>query len=322
MSGVFDGRNNRLTDSCHERLQQSLKNFAVHAKCRYFAVVLTCSNNMITFPNAKINIGLDILRRRPDGYHDISTVMMPVPWCDVLEVVPASGNCDTLAVTGRKVDCPPEKNLVMRAVKALRDCADFPPVELHLHKVIPDGAGLGGGSADASFALKAVNDLFGLGMALETLASVAATLGADCPFFIYNTPMLCEGTGTEMRPVDVPLPGRLMLVIVKPDVSVPTAAAYASVTPRVPTRSLESLLCDEPFGRWQGLVKNDFERSVFPAFPEVARVKELLMNEGAIYASMSGSGSAVYAFFNHSDTLSDHFRTLFPDYSVFVADVS
>ena len=185
---------------------------------------------MITFPNAKINLGLDILRRREDGYHDIETVMVPVPWHDVLEIVPAKGEETTLTVTGRHVDCPPEKNLVMKAYRALEREVSLPPVDIYLRKIIPDGAGLGGGSADASFTLRALNELFALGYNDEQLARVASTLGADCPFFIYNRPMLCTGTGTDMEPIDVDLQG-LDILIAKPDVSVPTAAAYSHTTP-------------------------------------------------------------------------------------------
>ena len=139
---------------------------------------------MILFPNAKINLGLDILRRRPDGYHDIETVMIPVPWCDVLEIVPAKGSETTLTVSGRRVDCPPEKNLVMKAYRALAETVELPPVDIFLRKIIPDGAGLGGGSADAAFTLRGLNELFALGLSDSRLAEIAAGLGADCPFFI------------------------------------------------------------------------------------------------------------------------------------------
>lgn len=161
---------------------------------------------MIVFPNAKINIGLNILRRRPDGYHDLETVMYPIPWRDVLEIVPGRSGCDTLTCTGRPVNCPPEKNLVMKAVKALRGVAEFPPVDIFLEKIIPDGAGLGGGSADAAFAITAIDSLFSLGLPRRLMAEVAAGIGADCPFFIYNEPALCTGTGTTMTHIPVKFP--------------------------------------------------------------------------------------------------------------------
>lgn len=266
---------------------------------------------MITFPNAKINIGLDILKKRPDGYHDISTVMMPVPWTDVLEIVPGNHESDTLTVTGRKVDCPPQKNLVMKAVKSLRGIADFPPVDMFLHKVIPDGAGLGGGSADAAFALTAVNNLFNLGLEKDELASVASAIGADCPFFIYNRPMACTGTGTRMHEFELSLPAGLTLVIVKPPVSVPTKDAYKAVSPAIPNENLEQLLSSLPVEKWQGCVKNDFEPSVFPSYPVIAEVKRRLLAEGAVYASMSGSGSSVYGFFA-ADIMTECVAAMFP----------
>lgn len=137
---------------------------------------------MISFPNAKINIGLDILRKRPDGYHDICTVMVPVPWCDILEIVPSKGIDTTLTVTGRRVDCPAEKNLVMKAYRALNDITPLPPLDIHLHKIIPDGAGMGGGSSDAAFTLSTINKLLQLDIPDDTLAQIASSIGADCPF--------------------------------------------------------------------------------------------------------------------------------------------
>ena len=151
---------------------------------------------MIAFPNAKINIGLFITARRPDGYHDIATVMMPADWCDILEIVPAKDDVTTLTVTGRSVDCPPEKNLVMRAYRAMEERYNLPPVDIFLRKIIPDGAGLGGGSADAAFTITTLDRLFGLGLSADVMAGIAATIGSDCPFFIYNRPMLATGTGT------------------------------------------------------------------------------------------------------------------------------
>lgn len=258
---------------------------------------------MITFPNAKINLGLDILRRRPDGYHDISTVMVPVPWTDILEVIPAKGPETTLTVSGRPVDCPPEKNLVMKACRALGRKTRLPGLDLYLRKIIPDGAGLGGGSADASFLLTTVRDMLELPLSDSLLADIASTLGADCPFFIHNQPMLCTGTGTEMTPIELPALSGLGILIVKPPVSVPTAQAYSRVTPAVPEMPVEQILT-LPVTRWQGLLKNDFEPSVFAAYPEVARVKEAVLSLGPLYASMSGSGASVYGLFT-SDKLAE-----------------
>lgn len=275
---------------------------------------------MITFPNAKINLGLDILRRRSDGYHDLSTVMVPVPWTDILEVVPAKGPQTTLTVSGRPVNCPTEKNLVMKAWRALAEKTPLPPVDIFLRKIIPDGAGLGGGSADASFLLTAARRLLELPLSDSQLADIAATLGADCPFFIYNRPMLCTGTGTEMTPIDIPALKGLGIVIVKPPVSVPTAQAYSRVTPAEPELTVTEILA-RPITEWQGLLKNDFESSVFAAYPEVARVKEAMLALSPIYASMSGSGAAVYGLFEGdklADVTPDVTGRLFPGCDTFI----
>lgn len=252
---------------------------------------------MIVFPNAKINIGLNILRKRPDGYHDLETVMIPAPWTDILEIVPGAGPEDTLACSGRSVACPPEKNLVMKAVKALRKIVDFPPVDIFLEKIIPDGAGLGGGSADAAFTISAINELFGLGLDKRNLAETASKVGADCPFFIYNEPALCTGTGTTITQFHIKLTHEAHIAIIKPDISVPTAQAYAGVTPCDNRAPLAGVLSETPIEKWQGTVGNDFEASIFPIHPGIAEIKEELLRQGAIYAAMSGSGSAVYGIF-------------------------
>lgn len=268
---------------------------------------------MVVFPNAKINLGLNVLRKRADGYHDIETVMCPVGWRDVLEVVPAKGAVTTLSVSGRAVNCPVEKNLVMRAWRALENVVgELPPVDIYLHKVIPDGAGLGGGSADASFALMAFNDLLSLGLDKRRLASVAAGLGADCPFFIYNSPMLATGTGIELAPIDVRLAG-YTVAIVKPPVSVPTSQAYAGVVPQLPAQSLREWdFCKSP-GLWRESVCNAFEPSVVAAYPEIGEVKTVLESLGAEYCSMSGSGAAVYGIYSGDcDNLAERVRKSLP----------
>jgi len=271
---------------------------------------------MILFPNAKINLGLDIIRKREDGYHDIETVMIPVPWCDILEIVPAKGRETTLSVSGRTVDCPPEKNLVMKAYRALAEKKEMPPVDIHLRKIIPDGAGLGGGSADAAFTLVGLNRLFNLGLSDDDLAETAAGLGADCPFFIHNRPMLCTGTGTEFSPVSLSL-GGLTIAIVKPQVSVPTAEAYRHTSPRIPTMRIADIVRG-PVSSWAGRLKNDFEPSVFRTYPAIVGLKERLRSMGAVYTSMSGSGSAVYALFD-GDILADSLTDAFGDSATFAA---
>jgi len=277
---------------------------------------------MILFPNAKINLGLDILRRRPDGYHDISTLFLPTSWCDILELIPAhEGGSTTLTTSGRPVECPPEKNLVMKAYRALSEKYPVPPVEIRLHKVIPDGAGLGGGSADAAFTLTGLNDLFSLGITKKELAEIASGIGADCSYFIYGGAMEASGTGTTLVPTDFTLPEELKtLAIVKPPVSMPTKEAYAGVTPAIPAVPLAQRL-RLPVREWQKEIVNDFERSVFPQLPDVAAIKEKLIAMGAVYASMSGSGTSVYALFD-GDILADTLREEFTGYDIHVETLS
>ncbi len=266
---------------------------------------------MILFPNAKINLGLNIVRRRPDGYHDIETVMVPTDWCDVLEIVPAApGEATTLSCSGRPVACPPEKNLVMKAFRAMRDvCPAMPEARIFLRKVVPDGAGLGGGSADAAFTIVGLNELFALGLSAERMAEVAAGVGADCPFFIHNRPMLCTGTGTTMRPVD-PGHGTMHLAIAKPSGrSVSTAEAYAGVSPRHAEPSVAEAVA-APVGSWQQLLHNDFEATVGAALPEVGVLKRHFLDAGAVYAAMSGSGSAVFGLFETAKLAEDALRGL------------
>lgn len=262
---------------------------------------------MVVFPNCKINLGLDILCRRSDGFHEIRTAMAGVDWTDVLEIVPAVGDSDTLTVTGRGVNCPPEKNLVMRAIRAVRALRDFGSVDVYLEKIIPDGAGLGGGSSDAAFAVMAVNDLFDLGMNRAEMADIASTVGSDCPFFIYNTPMLASGRGEILEPMaglDAKLSG-YKVVIIKPEgCSVSTAAAYAGVTPRVPDVDIVDVL-DLPIVDWRHELKNDFETSIFAIHPHLADIKANLYEAGAIYAAMSGSGSSIFGIFDSEIDLAD-----------------
>lgn len=260
---------------------------------------------MVVFPNAKINLGLHILRRRPDGYHDIETLMLPVDWTDILEVVPSRESADTLVTTGRSIDCPPEKNLVMKALRLLREVVPVPPVEIHLHKIIPDGAGLGGGSSDAAFILKAVNELFGLGLSEARLAAVAARVGADCPFFIYNRPALCSGVGTEIAPVKSPIPDGTWILVSKPEVSVSTREAYSAVEPTEREAGLMSLLEAVKPAEWPGMVANDFEAYVASTHPAIAAEKESIAAAGAWYASLSGSGAAVYGLFDKCPAVSE-----------------
>jgi 4-diphosphocytidyl-2-C-methyl-D-erythritol kinase len=234
-------------------------------------------------------VGLQILSKRADGYHELDTVFYPVPWCDVLEILPT----DELSFSSTGILIPGKGNLCLDAYHLLKKDFDLAPVHIHLHKVIPIGAGLGGGSSDAAFTLKGLNEMFDLGLSHEQLRAYAVQLGADCPFFIENRPMRARGIGEQLEEVDLDL-SDYHLLLVKPAVHVSTAAAYAGVVPGEPERDLLDML-KESVSSWE--LKNDFEQSVFEQFPQIADIKEKLYEAGAIYAAMSGSGSTVFGLF-------------------------
>ncbi len=249
---------------------------------------------MILFPPAKINLGLRIVRKRADGYHDLETALLPVPWRDALEVI----RSDTFSfqTSGLPIPGAPENNLCVRAYHLLQQDFDLPPVAVHLHKIIPMGAGLGGGSSDAASMLVLLNDLFKLSLSTLALEAYAARLGSDCPFFIDPRPRLASGTGTTLEDLPLDLSGRHLLIMY-PKVSVSTADAYARVVPRQPDSNLRNLLT-QPVEAWKDQVVNDFEASVFQQHPVLANIKEQLYDAGATYASLSGSGSALYGLFD------------------------
>lgn len=222
--------------------------------------------------------------------------MVQVPWHDVIEILPSAGRDNTLTVLGRPIDCPPEKNLVMKAARAMQARWPIPPVDIIIEKIIPDGAGLGGGSGDAAATIRLLNDMFALGLSKAEMHEVAAQLGADCPLFIYDEPMLATGTGTTLAPISLDLKGYAILIAKPCGVSISTKQAYAGITPKAPLRDLGALLA-LPVDQWQGKVKNDFEDSIFPLAPAVGEIKQILMANGAIYASMSGSGAALYGIY-------------------------
>jgi len=248
---------------------------------------------MIVFPNAKINIGLHVVSKRPDGYHNLETIFYPVELTDALEM--AEARKTSISFSGLPVDGSPEQNLVLKAYQLLQNDFDLPPVQFHLHKAIPAGAGLGGGSADAAFTLKMLNDFFQLGLNAEQLKKYASGLGADCPFFIENKPAFATGTGNQLSPVKIEL-SEYRIVVLKPGFSVNTATAYKTIVPSKPEYELESIV-QLPVKAWKDVVVNDFEKSVFPLFPEIEYWKRKLYELGAEFASMSGSGSAVFGIF-------------------------
>lgn len=250
---------------------------------------------MIAFPNAKINLGLNVLRRRADGYHDISTVFVPYKgMSDVLEVVFADE--PGFFEYGLPCGCPPGKNLCYKAYLLMAERYGIDPVKIYLYKKIPTGSGLGGGSADAAFTLRLINDLYKLGLSDECLAADAAELGSDCAFFIYNRPMAAAGRGEILQPCELSLEGCRVEVVIPP-VHVSTAEAYSAVKPAIPEMSVEEIVA-RPVEEWRGLLVNDFERNILPAHPEIAAAKQAFYDRGAVYASMSGSGSSVFGIFH------------------------
>ena len=255
---------------------------------------------MITFPNAKINLGLNVVEKRPDGYHNLETIFYPIHLEDALEVVPLNGNQQEydLKISGTPIDGSPEDNLVVKAYRLLKQDFDLPPIHIYMYKHIPLGAGLGGGSSDAAFMIKLLNEKFGLGLSVGQMEAYAARLGADCAFFIKDRPVFATGIGNEFTPIDLSLKG-MYIVLVKPAIAVSTREAYAGVEPRRPETSLLELV-RRPIEEWKDCVVNDFERSVFRAHPEIAAIKDKLYDMGAVYASMSGSGSTVYGIFRES----------------------
>lgn len=248
---------------------------------------------MISFPNAKINIGLNITEKREDGFHNLQTIMVPIPLADALEFVES----DTLKfeMSGIGIDGNPEDNIVLKAYSLLKEKYDLPPVHIHLHKNIPAGAGLGGGSSDAAFMLKMLNDHFNLNLLDEDLEQYAAELGSDCPFFIANNPVFAKGRGDVMEEIDLDL-SPYYLVLVKPGFSISTKEAYSNVVPSKPRMSLKGMI-DFSHHSWKENIRNQFEKTLFPVYPELLEIKEKLYGFGAVYASMSGSGSAMFGLF-------------------------
>jgi len=269
-------------------------------------------------PNCKINLGLRVLRRRPDGYHDLETIFLPVPLCDELEVLPLpAGAALDFSQTGIPLDCPPEENICVKAYRLMAaEYPGLPPVQIKLSKRIPFGAGLGGGSSDAAAVLKALNAMFALGIGADRLRTLAARLGADCAFFIDNVPSLALGIGDQLTPLGFTPAEGLRLVLAKPPEAVSTREAYSGLRlrpysssthesaagPQVtsdpyPTLPPLTQAAAAPPDTWRNTIANDFEATVFPLHPAIADMKEAFYRSGAVYASMSGSGASVFAFF-------------------------
>lgn len=256
---------------------------------------------MIAFPNCKINLGLNIVNRRSDGYHNLETVFYPITGLhDALEITTSntySVKGYTLHQHGNALNCDPEKNLVVKAYLLLKESFNnLPSIDIHLIKHTPSGAGLGGGSADAAFTIKILNKMFALNLSIEQQERLVAKLGADCPFFIQNNPIFATGIGNVFTPIHLSLKD-YQILIVKPPVFVSTKEAFAHIHPQRPTEPITSILQD-PITEWRYRLVNDFEMSIFPKHPEIQAIKELLYEKGAEYASMSGSGSSVFGIFS------------------------
>jgi 4-diphosphocytidyl-2-C-methyl-D-erythritol kinase len=266
---------------------------------------------MVIFPNAKINIGLSVIRKREDGFHDIESVFYPVGLCDALEYLPAgeslATNQDTISYSGRFPVTG--KDICIKLVELLRESYSFPILRLHLHKNIPAGAGLGGGSSDAACLLKSLNNRFGFGLDQAQLGEYAGRIGSDCPFFINNMPRLVTGRGEKLQDIHLSLEG-MFLVLVCPAINVSTADAYREVTPTHKSSSLQELVRESP-DKWKDLIINQFEVPVFKKFPAIKKIKEKLYHMGAVYASMTGSGSAVYGLFRSEPEITGEFRDCF-----------
>lgn len=263
---------------------------------------------MIVYPNAKINIGLNITNKRADGFHDLETIFCPVKLSDTLEINPSADGCDHFQTLGIEIDCNGKKNLVEKALDLLREKFTVPALDIKLTKNIPTGAGLGGGSADAAFFIKAVNNEFSLGMSIREMEDMAARLGSDCAFFIENKAKFATGRGeimTEIADIDQ----NLTMVIIKPEFSISTALAYSKVKPQTPKTSLMKDYT-LPVSKWKGLIKNDFEEFLFPMFPDLQRYKDSLYEAGALYASMTGSGSALFGIFHNAPKLSQEIEAI------------
>jgi len=253
---------------------------------------------MIVYPNAKINIGLNIVERRSDGYHNISTLFYPVKELkDILEITIDDSLQEplTFTQTGIQLDCVPEKNLCIKAYNLINSIQPLPTMRMHLHKLIPTGAGLGGGSADGAFALKAINELAGNLLDSKQLMNLALELGSDCPFFILNTPCIGSGRGEILEPFELSLNGYFILLI-NPGIHINTGKAYVQSTPKPWETNIETLLKTD-IANWPNNVKNDFEGAVFSQHPTISSIKKWMYEQGATYAAMSGSGSTVYGIF-------------------------
>ena len=262
-------------------------------------------------PCAKINLGLNIVEKRADGYHNLETVFYPVPLYDEItieESTESAASTCLLTLSGQQIEGDPEKNLVVRAYRLLEHRYSLPPIHIHLTKSIPMQAGMGGGSADGTYTLRLLNEMFSLGISNADMERYAATLGADCAFFVKATPSYAEGIGEQLSPIALSLKD-YYLAIVKPPIAVPTREAFSLIKPQRPEKNCRNIV-SQPIDTWRTELRNDFEESIFPQYPRIGEIKEQLYHQGALYAAMSGSGSALFALFREQPA---DLAALFPD---------
>lgn len=272
---------------------------------------------MIIFPNAKINLGLRVIDRRSDDFHNIETVFVPIDLCDVLEFVQSDNNKNSLTISGIIPDNVPEDNLVQKAWSLMNMKYGIPFIDIQLHKVIPIGAGLGGGSSDAAFMLKALNEFFNCACDNIELKKMAAVLGSDCPFFIENTSAIGTGRGEKLQSIDLPL-NDYKLLLVNPGIHISSKEAYCGVTLNKKSTSLKELV-NKPRNMWRDFIYNDFEDTIFLTYPKIKKIKLAMYEAGAVYASMTGSGSTVFGLFSKIEK--SKAESLFSDYFFSIIDV-
>lgn len=269
---------------------------------------------MILFPNAKINIGLQILSKRPDNYHNMHSLLFPIPIFDILEIVKSDEPTTRIFVSGIEIADTNSDNLCVKAFNLIAKEASITPIDIHLHKRIPIGAGLAGGSSDAAYTLIAINSLFNLNYNDDKLHDLASRIGSDCAFFIKNKPALASERGDILTPYNIQI--NKTLIVIKPDIFISTPKAYSLITPNADVPDLASLLSND-LHQWKNSIVNDFEKPIFDEYPEIRHIKDTLYEHGAIYASMSGSGSAVFGIFdNIPNIIYDN-----PNYQTFICKI-
>jgi len=258
---------------------------------------------MVFFPNSKLNLGLNVLQKRADGFHNIETVFYPVFWQDALEIIESKTNEPfELLQSGISIDAKPEHNLIYKTWLLFKDTKKIPNLQVHLHKNIPMGAGLGGGSADAAFFINSINNKFNLNFSEVEKLNIASQIGSDCAFFIKNKPVFAKGKGNEFEDIKLDL-SMYYILIIYPNIHSNTKEAYDGLTPKMPQYNLKSVIETKPIKEWKNLITNDFEETIFKKYPAIKDLKDLLYTNNALYASMSGSGSAVFGIFKEEPTI-------------------